>query len=229
MSAEDVVYAYLNGLRTLDISAAQKYSRNSLVVDTYSSYFDSKDVSSDYYDSFVRNMYKEVLLSIQPLEIVDTTLFADNKQVFTVKLEVLDLTSKDFWLQDKDTIYKNLYIYSNDENDSAKSEIYLYDYVLSYYRSPEAVTRTVDVNLTVEKYPDLDTGWLVSDDSELDAICKYKEGNLTVSYIQSQFNEYGKEKIKQERDDATSEATTEDGSTTEGNSSGTNVTIENSQ
>ena len=196
MSAEDVVYAYLNGLRTLDISAAQKYSRNSLVVDTYSSYFDSKDVSSDYYDSFVRNMYKEVLLSIQPLEIVDTTLFADNKQVFTVKLEVLDLTSKDFWLQDKDTIYKNLYIYSNDENDSAKSEIYLYDYVLSYYRSPEAVTRTVDVNLTVEKYPDLDTGWLVSIDKDINDICNYTDGTLMVNYINRMYSQEGIEYIQ---------------------------------
>ena len=39
MSAEEVVYAYLNGLRTLDMSMVQKYSRGSIVMNTYEGYF----------------------------------------------------------------------------------------------------------------------------------------------------------------------------------------------
>lgn len=234
LSAEDVLYAYFNGVRSLDFSMVQKYSRNSTVFDTYNEYFSSDNKNVDYYDSFLRNMYKEVLLSIQVDKVVDVSVFANNKQVYTVEITMLDLSNKDFWRKDEDEIYNNLYVYSLDESDSAKSESYLYDYVLNYYKNNKALVQTKTVNIVVEKYKDLDTGWLVSDDSELDSICKYKEGNLTVSYIQSQFNDYGKEKIKQERDDATSEATTEEGntaegSTTEGSSNGTNVTIKNSQ
>ena len=39
MSAEEVVYAYLNGLRALDMSMVQKYSRRSKVIDTYEGYY----------------------------------------------------------------------------------------------------------------------------------------------------------------------------------------------
>ena len=205
MSAEDVVYAYLNGVRSLDLSMAQKYSRHSKVVATYEDYFDSK-ASSDYTDSFKRNMYKEVMLSIQPLEIVDTSVFAENKQVFTVKINIIDLSSKDFWIPDKEEIYKNLYIYSKDEEDVTKSDNYLYDYVLSYYRSGTAATRDVTINLTVERFPDLNTGWLVSMDSDLNDLCNYKDGNIVASFIKSSFQDEGIDMI---RDQQTTEETTE--------------------
>ena len=210
MSAEDVVYSYLNGLRSLDLSMAQKYSRRSTVVQTYEGYFDSNKPTSDYYDSFIRNMYKEVLLSIEPGGIIDSTVFAENKQVFTVKLNVLDLTSKDFWIQDKETIYNNLYIYSNDEGDSAKSDMYLYDYVLNYYRSPDAIKRDVTVNITVEKYPDLDTGWLVAIDDDINSICNYSDGNLIVNYIRRMFSEEGREMVQTGREESSTEAVSEE-------------------
>ena len=63
MSAEEVVYAYLNGLRALDMSMVQKYSRRSKVIDTYEGYFDEKKKNTDYTDQFLRNMYREALLS----------------------------------------------------------------------------------------------------------------------------------------------------------------------
>lgn len=199
MSAEEVVYAYLNAIRTLDLSIAQKYSRNSLVVSTYEGYFDATNLSTDYFDSFMRNMYKTALLSMQIEGIEDTAVFAENKQVFTVKVKMLDLTSKDFWEKDKDEIYKNLYVYSADENDSTKSEMYLYDYVLSYYQSEEAVTRDVTFNITVERYPDLDTGWLVSIDKDINDACSYTDGTLMVSYINQMFSNEGIEYINEQR------------------------------
>lgn len=208
MSAEDVVYAYLNGVRSLDLSMAQKYSRHSKVVATYEDYFDSKAIS-DYTDSFKRNMYKEVMLSIQPLEIVDTSVFAENKQVFTVKINILDLSSKDFWIPDKEEIYKNLYIYSKDEEDVTKSDNYLYDYVLSYYRSGTAATKDVTINLTVERFPDLNTGWLVSMDSDLNDLCNYKDGNIVASFIKSSFQDEGIDMVRDQMTTETTEETTE--------------------
>lgn len=200
MTAEEVVYAYLNGLRTLDISMAQKYSRYSRVVGNYSDYFSTNYGMSDYYDSFIRNMYKEVLLSMQVKGITDVSVFAENKQVFTVKINLLDLTDKDFWLEDKYDIYNTLYIYSADEDDSAKSEMYLYDYVLDYYRSDQAKSRDLLINLTVERYPDLDTGWLVSIDSDLNDACIYSDGNLMVSYINSMYFDEGADYVRELRE-----------------------------
>ena len=200
MTAEEVVYAYLNGLRTLDISMAQKYSRYSRVVGNYSDYFSTNYGTSDYYDSFIRNMYKEVLLSMQVKGITDVSVFAENKQVFTVKINLLDLTDKDFWLEDKYDIYNTLYIYSADEDDSTKSEMYLYDYVLDYYRSDQAKSRDLLINLTVERYPDLDTGWLVSVDSDLNDACIYSDGNLMVSYINSMYFDEGADYVRDLRE-----------------------------
>lgn len=192
ITAEEAMYAYLNGLRTLDISMAQKYSRGSTVVKTYETYFGSvADYSRDYGGIFNANMYKEMLLSIQPGSIRDTSIFAENKQVFTLNLSVLDLSKKDFWLKDKDEIYNNLYIYGSSEDDSAKVDNYLYDYILDYYRSGDAARKDLSVNITVQRYPDLSTGWLVSSDVDLDSILRYKDGNAVVSYIRSQYREEG--------------------------------------
>ena len=105
MSAEEVVYAYLNGLKSLDFSSVQKFSRDSVVVNTYENYFTELNKSTDYNDSFIRNIYRESLLSMQIDGIVNTSVFAENKQVFTVKVNMLDLTKKDFWLNDNCLLY----------------------------------------------------------------------------------------------------------------------------
>lgn len=192
MTAEEVVYAYLNGLRTLDLSMAQKYSRYSKVVETYESYFDSQNsFESDYFDAFMRNMYKEALLSMQIQGIVDNSVFAENKQIFTVKVKMLDLTDKDFWEKDKLDLYQTLYVYSRDEDDSTKSEMYLYNYVLNHYQSKDAKTRTVTFDITVERYPDLDTGWLVSIDTDVNDACMYTDGTLMVNYINTMYMDEG--------------------------------------
>lgn len=194
MSAEDVVYAYLTGIRTLDLSMAQKYSRNSYVVSNYSDFFNKDEVyDEDYYDSFIRSMFKESLLSIKVKGITDSALFAENKQVFTVEAEMLDLSDKDFWEKDKDKIYDNLFIYNQNEDDSVKAEMYLYDYVLKHYQSGKAATKKVSFDLTVERYPDIDTGWLVSIDKDVYDACVYSDGMLMVTYIRNKFMEEGYE------------------------------------
>jgi|GEM_PF-2683636 hypothetical protein len=196
MSAEEVVYAYLNGLRALDMSMVQKYSRRSKVIDTYEGYFDEKKKNTDYTDQFLRNMYREALLSIEVDSIVNSSVFAENKQVFTVRVKMLDLTSKDFWEDDKEEIYKNLKIYGSDESDSTKLDMYLYDYILDYYQSEDAVKRSVTFDLTVQRYPDLDTGWLVSVDTDVDLACRYADGKLVVSYITERYMDEGKELLE---------------------------------
>lgn len=195
MSAEDVVYAYLRGLSSLDISTVERYSRSSKVVESYSTYFDDKNKNTDYMDQFLRTMYKESLLSLQVKGIESNAVFAANKQVFTVKVSMLDLTNKDFWKKDEMEIYKNLYLYDQDEADTTKSDIYLYNYISDYYKSDNAVLRDVTFDITVQKYPDLDSGWLVSIDNDVDDACSYKDGKLVVSYIKEIYRNSGRDKV----------------------------------
>lgn len=197
MTAEEVVYSYLNGLRTLDISTAQKYSRDSTVVSTYEGYFNEQDRNTDYTDTFLRNMYRQALLSFQVKGIVNSSVFAENKQVFTVKVKMLDLTQKDFWYADKEKIYKDLKLYSSDESDSTKADIYLYDYISSYYERDDCKMRDVTFDLTVQRYPDLDTGWLVSIDTDVDSACRYADGNIVVNYIYDMYQNEGLEYLQE--------------------------------
>lgn len=197
MTAEESMYAYFQGLSSLDIGTAQRYSRNSAVVRTYSEYFDSSAGSTDYYDSFLRNMYRECLLSLQVNEVLNTSTFAENRMVFTVSAKMLDLTNKDFWKNDEMEIFRQLYIY-NLESDSTAGDMYLYDYILGYYRSDEAQLRDVTFDITCERFPDVMSGWLVSVDTDVDDACRYRDGTLVVSYIKSEYQDRGRELIDAE-------------------------------
>lgn len=197
MSAEEAMYAYFQGLSSLDFGTAQRYSRNSRVVETYSDYFSSTAVNSDYYDQFLRNMYRECLLSIQILGVLNTSTFAENRVVFTVSARMLDLTNKDFWKEDEMEIFRSLYVYSL-ESDSTASDIYLYDYILNYYRSDEAKLRDVTFDITLERFPDVMSGWLVCLDSDVDDACSYRDGTLVASYIMSEYRDRGADLVDAE-------------------------------
>ena len=144
MSSEDVLYAYIRSLSTLDLATAQKYSRDAKVVES----------------------------------------------VYTVTVSMLDLTAKDFWEKDKDSLYKKMMGYESKENDSTKLEILLYDYILNYYKTPTAVKRTVSLDVTLERYPDIDSGWLVSIDKDIDDAARYSNGTLVANYITEQFRQW---------------------------------------
>lgn len=209
MTAEEVVYAYLNGLRTLDISSAQRYSRDSMVISTYKSYFDETNRNTDYTDQFLRNMYREALLSMEIEGIENASVFAENMQVFTVRVKMLDLTLKDFWFDDKMEIYRNLRVYDSDQNDSTRAEMYLYDYISNYYSSDDAAMRETTFDLTVQRYPDLNTGWLVSIDTDIDSACRYADGTLVVSYINEMYRDEGLDLLEEEDKANTSETVVE--------------------
>lgn len=198
MSAEDVLYAYFRGISSLDMTTVQRYVRKSKVLNRYSGYFDTTDSSANdasYYDQFVRNMYKQALLSLQIDGVENQSVFADNRVVFSVKASMLDLTDKDFWLDDREEIYKNLYLYSSMEEDSTKKNIYIYDYILKYYQSDNAARRDVSFDVTLKKFADTDSGWLVCIDNDVDNACIYQDGNLVVTYINSMYENEGRDMI----------------------------------
>ena len=196
MTVEDTVFAYLNGLQTLDMLTVQRYSNNSKVVSAYQAYFTSRDSrNTDISTNFNRNVYREALMSIQTSSIETSSSFADSTVVVTVNAKMLDLSDKDFWEQDELSIFKNLFVYSL-ENDQAKYETFLYNYILGYYRSGQAKLRDVQFTLSLKKYPSYDSGWLVYIDGDVYTACTYKEGNLISKYIIQQYREWGKDKMK---------------------------------
>lgn len=203
LTSEEVVYSFIRALALLDFGSAQKYSRGSSVVETYAEYFDSNlsDVF-DYKDQFDRNMYKEAIMSLQVEGITDSAVFAENKRVYTVKASMIDLTDKDFWQQDKDTLFDELYKYNKIEDDDTKLDLRLYDYILGYYQSPDPVRRDVTFDITVERYPDLNSGWLVSIDKDIDLNCQYSDGVAVLAYIKELFNEYSLNRSLQEQEEA---------------------------
>lgn len=189
MSGEDVVYVYLQSLSKLDLANAQKYSRKTDVVKRYMSFYDEKR-STDFAEQFNRNMYAEVLKSIQIKKVESTASLESNKQVYTVQASIIDLTNKDFWKNDRNEIYNALSKYKLDQGDTTKADTYLYDYILGYYRKPTAIRTNISFDITVEKFADLDTGWLVSTDTDLDNACIYKDGKGVLTYIKEEYKRY---------------------------------------
>ena len=205
MTSEDVVYAYLNGIRMLDFSSAQKYARSSKVASRYKNYFDSYIPSS--YDTFVRGIYRLALLSIDIKGIENIVYFADNMQVFTVNVEILDLSEKDFWRKDKDLIYDTLYLYNTTEADSEKADQFLYNYIIEYYKSDSSPRRVISIDLPVRKYIELGTGWLISSDADIDSACTYLDGTTLLRYIKQMYAEEGYDYLEGKK--ATTESSTE--------------------
>lgn len=210
MSSEDVLYSYVRALSTLDFATAEKYSRGTKVVETYNDYFSSKTAAqADYQEQFLRNMYKVALTSMEIKGVESSATFANNKVVYTVQVSMLDLTSKDFWQEDKDNLFKNMSLYETQENDSTKLDIFLYDYILNYYKSKDAVKRDISFDITLERYPDIDSGWLVSIDKDVDDAAKYSNGKLVTNYIVEQFRDYAINKQQESKGTGVSKKVTE--------------------
>ena len=165
MNAEDVLYTYLRSLSMLDFYTAQEYSEDSNVVSTYQDYYANYGIE-DYYDDFLRKQYKYALTTLEILQIGDTAVFADGTENVTVKLNMIDLTDKDFWLKDKDTLFDTLFNYKVYQDDDTKADQYLYDYIYNLYEKGSLPKKEVDVEIVLGK--SAGGGWLVTNDKELE-------------------------------------------------------------
>ncbi len=189
MSAEDVIHTYIRSISILDFATAQRYASSSKVYDTYNNYYDEiTNVVTDYYNQFLRKQYTFAIQSIENLGIESTATMADGTQVMSVKLNVLDLTDKDFWRDDMQEIYKQMRVFGESEEDDTKRDQYLYDYIYSKYEDGTIGKREVVCDFKVGKQKN--GGWLITDDSELNAYLKYDQGNDIAQYIISSYNDW---------------------------------------
>lgn len=189
LTNEDVIWNYLRALSILDFSTVQKYSNHSLVEATYSGYFSDTNLgSASYFSQFLRKEYKYALTSIEVDSVGNTAVFADGTSIVTVKLKVLDLTNKDFWLEDKDMLFdklKSLYV---TEKDTTKAQQCVYDYIYSAYEDGKVGKRNITVEIKLDKVSL--GGWLVSDDTDLSSALKYEDGVNVASYILDEYNKW---------------------------------------
>ena len=189
MSAEDVIHTYIRSISILDFATAQRYASSSKIYDTYNNYYDEiTNVVTDYYNQFLRKQYTFAIQSIENLGIESTATMADGTQVMSVKLNVLDLTDKDFWRDDMQEIYRQMRVFGESEEDDTKRDQYLYDYIYSKYEDGTIGKREVVCDFKVGKQKN--GGWLITDDSELNAYLKYDQGNDIAQYIISSYNDW---------------------------------------
>lgn len=191
MEPEDVVYAYLQSLSKLTIDTAEFYSRESDVVGTYKEFYsDTYNASGDYKADFDREIYKQSMMSLEVLGVENTAVFAENKNTYSVRGRMIDLSNKSFWEGNKEEVFDKLYYLDTAEADSAKKDEFIYNMILNYYQSEGVQKKEFTFDVTVERYPDLNSGWLVSSDQALDSEFKYKDGNEVVNYVDQQYQQY---------------------------------------
>lgn len=186
-SCEDVVYTFIRALSILDFSTAERYSSSSKIITDYKNYYSAVSNSiTDYYSNFLRKQFKKSITSIEIDSISDTAVFSDGTQYVTLNLEVLDLTDKDFWVKDKDSLFDNMRTYKETETDDTKMKQYVYDYIYSKYEDGTIKKHPITIELVVTKQNG--GGWLVSGDGELDSNLRYEEGVNVATYITENFN-----------------------------------------
>lgn len=202
-TCEDVIYMFIRSLSILDFSTAERYSDNSEVVSSYKDYYSAvSNTITDYYSNFLRKQFKKSITSIEINNISDTAVFSDGSQYVTLNLNVLDLTDKDFWEKDKDTIFSKMRTYKETETDDTKMNQYIYDYIYSKYEDGTIGKRPITVELVVTKQNG--GGWLVSGDGELDAALEYENGVDVATYITDSFNIWYRDVTLQEQMDTIS-------------------------
>lgn len=195
LTDEEVAFQYMRALSMLDMETAQKYAYISTVIPTYDGYF-GVDASQSYYTQFVRKLFTDALLSLQIDSMDNKAIFASGRRTCTFTVEVLDLSYKDFWLEDREEFFSELEVYLSYEKDSTKGEQFVYDKILEYFGSPDAKTKTVQIDIVLDKVTK--GGWLITDDTELKMLCQYTNGTSVYQYIMEQYADWVTEKYKQQ-------------------------------
>lgn len=207
MSSEDVVFGYLRALSTLDMGMAQRLSRGSQVVGTYDSYFDPARANQSADEIFKRDKYKTALLSLEIDGIESSAVSAESKRSYTVNAKIVDFENITFWEKDKDKIFNDLYESEVVRGDYSSVDTYINNYVTDFYTSEDAPKRSATFTLTVEKYADINSGWLISLDTDLknsltNVVGTTNRNKSVNTYIKEEYNTYKLERQRQEMQDA---------------------------
>ncbi len=189
MSAEDIVYTYLQSVHVMDFATAQRVAAKSTIITMVDDYY--SDVSNALVttsDLFKRKLIKLTLDKMTIEGISNTIVQADGTYIFTVDINCLDLTNKDFWRNDALDLYQSMYVFDKTETDSTKKEQFVYDYIYEQYSKDACGYKTSSVDIMVGKANA--GGYLVTDDTSLRKLLLYEDGVDVASYINLQYNDW---------------------------------------
>ncbi len=189
LSAEDIVYTYLQSIHMMDFATAQRVAAKSAIITMVDDYY--SDVSNALVttsDMFKRRVIKLTLDRMSIDGISNTIVQADGTYIFTVDITCLDLSNKDFWREDEQEIYQTMYVYDKTETDSTKKEQFIYDYIYDAYNKDACGYKTFSVDIKVGKANG--GGYLVVDDTSLRKVLLYEDGVDAASYINLQYNDW---------------------------------------
>lgn len=186
LSPEDVLYGYARGCSMLDFATAGRYAKNSSVINQYETYY-SSDTTYDERLNFVRKVYKRVLEVTTIDEIIDTATFADGSLVYTVRVNTIDLSNKEFWLADKESMFLDMRTQGYEKKDNLQARKFVYDKIVDYYNSDavQMVQKDIEIKLSL-----VDGTYFVTDDTGLKALCTYEEGEQVVDFIFDNYSEW---------------------------------------
>lgn len=193
-TATETVTKYIQALSTEDFSTAARVSKDSSVIKRYNEMYQdvTKDINNTY-SNFLRQQYKASLKSIQILGVEDAVKEADGTEIITVKLKLLNLQNRDFWYEDRETLFKNMYNFDRTQDSSSKRDNYLYTYMEDSYGSPEDNWGKVGLyekTVTIEVGKENGKGYLVTNDGELPDLLRYDKGFDVVAFIKQKYNEW---------------------------------------
>ena len=189
MSAEDIVYTFLQSIHMMDFATAQRVAAKSSIITMINDYY--SDVSNALVtpsDLFKRKLIKLTLDKMTIEGISNTIVQADGTYIFTVDVTCLDLSNKDFWRTDELNIYQSMYVFDKTETDSTKKEEFVYDYIYDAYKKDACGYKTSSVDIVVGKANG--GGYLVVDDTSLRKLLLYEDGVAVDAYINLQYNDW---------------------------------------
>ena len=189
MSAEDIVYTYLQSIHMMDFATAQRVAAKSSIITMVDDYY--SEVSNALVtpkDTFNRRLIKLTLDKMTVDGITNTIVQADGTYIFTVDITCLDLSNKDFWRVDEQDIYQSMYVFDKTETDSTKKEQFIYDYIYDACKNDICGYKTSEVDIVVGKANA--GGYLVTDDTTLRKLLLYEDGVGVDDYINLQYNEW---------------------------------------
>lgn len=192
LTSEEVAWRYLQNLSNKDFATAQKYAQTGFCINTYNSFY-----SDSAYDTseLTRKIYSEALGSLEIIDCQQNGVFANGTFVFTFTANMIDLSDKTFWESNSEEVFKTIKSYMNYEGDSLKAESYVNDLILQYYQSDNVKLKEVKFDIVVDKVRL--GGYLVSDDSSLDSICRYMNGTTVYQYIMEKYSEWVSDQTKE--------------------------------